>query len=169
MSGSFSIFTVFRLHFLKGSNYSISKMVFNCHFQIENRQVLILTSLTQNICKLPTSMVTCHFYQADQHPRKNKMYCLSPLKLLLRVETFSWNMCATALRNKFQQALHRVTWLVFLKLFQTSVARQVSRKVELISTSGTVATFAAMIKTGVLLYSTTLWNWSCSVLLCYAA
>ena len=30
----------------------------------------------------------------------------------LHVETFSWNLCATALRNKFQQALHRVTWSV---------------------------------------------------------
>ena len=28
------------------------------------------------------------------------------LKPLLHVETFSWNLCATTLRNKFQQALH---------------------------------------------------------------
>ena len=35
--------------------------------------------------------------------------CLKPL---LHVETFSWNLCATALRNMFQQALHRVTWSV---------------------------------------------------------
>ena len=34
------------------------------------------------------------------------------LKPLLHVETFSWNLCATALRNMFQQALHRVTWSV---------------------------------------------------------
>ena len=32
------------------------------------------------------------------------------LKPPLHVETFSWNLCATALWNKFQQALHRVTW-----------------------------------------------------------
>ena len=61
------------------------------------------------------------------------------LKLLLvkpplHVETFSGNLCATALRNKFQQALHRVG---FVKLFRTSVARQVSRKVEPLSTSAT--------------------------------
>ena len=37
---------------------------------------------------------------------------LEILKPLLDVETFSWNLCATALRNLFQQALHRVTWLV---------------------------------------------------------
>ena len=29
------------------------------------------------------------------------------LKPLLHVETFSWNLCATALRNMFQQELHR--------------------------------------------------------------
>ena len=34
------------------------------------------------------------------------------VKPLLHVETFSRNLCATALRNMFQQALHRVTWLV---------------------------------------------------------
>ena len=31
------------------------------------------------------------------------------VKLPLRVEIFSWNLRATALRNKFQQALRRVT------------------------------------------------------------
>ena len=55
------------------------------------------------------------------------------LKPPLHVETFSWNLCAKALRNKFQQALHRVTWSVSL----TFVARQVSRKVEPLSTSAT--------------------------------
>ena len=38
--------------------------------------------------------------------------CLK-LKPLLHVETFSWNLCATALRNMFQQALHvtgSVSW-----------------------------------------------------------
>ena len=34
------------------------------------------------------------------------------LKPPLHVETFSWNLCATAMRMKFQQALHRVTWSV---------------------------------------------------------
>ena len=34
------------------------------------------------------------------------------IKSLLHVETFSWNLCATALRNMFQQALHCVTWSV---------------------------------------------------------
>ena len=33
-------------------------------------------------------------------------------KPLLHVETFSWNLCATVLRNMFQQALHRETWSV---------------------------------------------------------
>ena len=32
-------------------------------------------------------------------------------KPLLHVETFCWNLCATTLRNKFQQALHRVNLL----------------------------------------------------------
>ena len=33
----------------------------------------------------------------------------SPFLLIVQVETFSWNIYATALQNKFQQALHRVT------------------------------------------------------------
>ena len=34
------------------------------------------TLLTQNICKLPTLVVTCHFCQADQHPATNQNCCL---------------------------------------------------------------------------------------------
>ena len=60
------------------------------------------------------------------------------------VETFSWNLCVTALRNMFQQALHRVTWSVS---FWTFVARQVSPKVEPLFTSATVATIAVVTKT----------------------
>ena len=36
----------------------------------------------------------------------------------LHVETFSWNLCATALWIKFQQALHRVTWSVSWNVFE---------------------------------------------------
>ena len=38
------------------------------------------------------------------------------INLLLNVETFSWN--ETGLQNKFQLALHRVTWLVSRNLFE---------------------------------------------------
>ena len=44
---------------------------------------------------------------------------ISLMKPLLHVETFRWNLCTTALRNKFQQAFHCVTWSVswnFLEL-----------------------------------------------------
>ena len=57
----------------------------------------------------------------------------------------------------------------FVKLFWTSVARQVSRKVEPLSTSATVATIAVVIKTRVSPCNTTWWNWSRSILLRYAA
>ena len=37
---------------------------------------------------------------------ETQINCFKPA---LHVETFGWNLCATALRNKFQQALHRLT------------------------------------------------------------
>ena len=53
----------------------------------------------------------------------------------------------------------------FVKLFRTSVARQVSRKVEPLSTSAMVATIAEVVKTRVY----TSCNWSRSLLLRYTA
>ena len=53
----------------------------------------------------------------------------------------------------------------FVKLFRTSVARQVSRQVEPLSTSAMVATIAEVVKTRVY----TSCNWSRSVLLRYSA
>ena len=50
--------------------------------------------------------------------------------MLLNVDIFSCNLCATALRNKFQQVLHCVTW---------SVVRQVSRKGEPLSSTSATA------------------------------
>ena len=44
--------------------------------------------------------------------QKNKGKARATLKPLLHVETLSWNLCATALWNMFQQALHCVTWSV---------------------------------------------------------
>ena len=38
------------------------------------------------------------------------------VKLLLHIETFCWNLCATALQVMFQKALHPVTWSVFLNI-----------------------------------------------------
>ena len=65
----------------------------------------------------------CYLYHVD--PKKLKCFAaravlnknwsidrVDNVKPLLHVETFSWNLCATALRNMFQQALHRVTWSV---------------------------------------------------------
>ena len=72
----------------------------------------------------------------------------------------SWpRRSAKVLWNKFQQALHRVTWSVsWTWLFWTSVAGQVSRKVELLSIFATVKSFTVQHNL----------VWSHSVLLRYA-
>ena len=59
------------------------------------------------------------FFTRDLKPKLNKQYAntmsssrdakLGSLKPQLHVETFSRNLCAAALRNMFQQALHRVS------------------------------------------------------------
>ena len=76
-------------------------------------------------------------------------------------------VCTTELRNRFKEALHRVKWSVSWNSFELSVARQVSRKVEPLRTSATVAAITVVIKTRVSPFNTTSWNRSHSVLLRY--
>ena len=102
----------------------------------------------------------CYLYHVD--PKKLKSFAAKAVlnknwsidrfdnvKPLLHFETFRWNLCATA--------LHRVTWSVSWNFFNF-VARQVSPKVEPLSTSATVATIAPVTKTTVSTCNTTLWN-----------
>ena len=99
----------------------------------------------------------CYLYHVD--PKKLKCFAakavlnknwsidrVDNVKPLLHFETFSWNLCATA--------LHRVTWSVSWNFFNF-VARQVSPKVEPLST---IATIARVTKTRISTCNTTLWN-----------
>ena len=47
---------------------------------------------------------------------------------LIHVETFSETLCATALRNKFQQALRRETWSVSSNFFELPLGEKFHEK-----------------------------------------
>ena len=82
---------------------------------ILSQRILFLRSL--KVCHTHTSIIII-IPVVNLFPHTLTFHCFREinkvitLKLLLYVETLSWNLCATALRNMFQQALYCVTWLV---------------------------------------------------------
>ena len=92
------------------------------------------------------------------------------LKPLLHVVTCSWNLGATAL-HRFRRCCTVLHGMFHETFFLSPVARQVSRKVELLSTSATVVTIAVVIKQEVSGDKTRGfgWNWSHSALFRYAS
>lgn len=90
----------------------------HCLFILSQR-ILFLLSL--KVCHTHTSIIII-IPVVNLFPDTLTFHCFREinkvisLKLLLYVETLSWNLCATALRNMFQQALYCV-------IFETSFTK----------------------------------------------
>ena len=129
------------------------------------------TQENYNRCKAPEKSITCvkrgkkvkpvsakgkkfNWCQAGILAVKSRRY-----KLKLSAETCAQRRCEASFSRRCM-----CNMVDFVKLFRTPVARQVSRKVEPLSTSATARNGRSGEKTRVSPCSTTSWNWSRSPL-----